>query len=170
LCFLGGFLPGGANDRETVHSQYVLVKQEDVSVDLTTSPEVREDTSLLKRGDQARGAVKSAGGKVFRQGTLDSPAIRADEWLAAGPTAAGLYGYAFTLEANATTSRPQAPFLSLDMSVGDIKQDANGNEIAKASLTEGESIALWDAVSRSLRPRPNGFWLSVRNGDSNSSS
>ena len=27
----------------------------------------------------------------------------------------------------------------------------------KASLTEGEAVALWDAVSRTLRPRPNAF-------------
>ncbi|WP_408601260.1 T6SS immunity protein Tli4 family protein [Paraburkholderia heleia] len=27
----------------------------------------------------------------------------------------------------------------------------------KASLTEGEAVSLWDAVSRTLRPRPNGF-------------
>jgi hypothetical protein len=29
--------------------------------------------------------------------------------------------------------------------------------LEKASLTEGEAIALWDIVSRTLRPRPNAF-------------
>ncbi|WP_162244409.1 T6SS immunity protein Tli4 family protein [Burkholderia sp. Leaf177] len=33
----------------------------------------------------------------------------------------------------------------------------NAPTIKKASLAENEAIALWDAVSRTLRPRPNGF-------------
>ncbi|MCA7971889.1 hypothetical protein LGM42_18635 [Burkholderia sp. AU39826] len=30
-------------------------------------------------------------------------------------------------------------------------------KIDKASLTDGESVALWDSVSRSLRPRQDSF-------------
>ena len=39
------------------------------------------------------------------------------------------------------------------------EQHDNGYEhaLTLASLTEGEVVALWDAISRSLRPRPNGF-------------
>lgn len=157
LCFFGGFLPSRADDSEEVSTQYVPRDHYDVTLKVMTDPRIREETSLLKRGGQARDTVKAAGGKVIRYGTIDLQSMKADEWLVSGRTVAGLFGYVFALEANTTTSTRLAPFLSLDMSVGDGIKDSNGNKIEKASFTEGEAVALWDAISRTLRPRPNGF-------------
>jgi hypothetical protein len=157
LCFSGGFLPGTADDSEFVSTQYVPQDHYDVTFEVMTDPSIREDTSLLKRGAQARDTVKAASGKIIRHGTIDLQSMKADEWLVSGKTDAGLYGFVFALEVNTTTSGRSAPFLSLDMSVGNVKKDAGGNRIDEVSLTEGEAVALWDAVTRSLRVRPNAF-------------
>ena len=157
LCFFGGFLPGRADDSEEVSIQYIPRDHYDVTFKAMTDPRIREETTLLKRGGQTRDTVKNAGGEVIRYGTIDLQSMKADEWLVSGKTGAGLFGYVFALEANTTTSTRLAPFFSLDMSVGDANKDSSGNKIERASFTEGEAVAIWDAISRTLRPRPNGF-------------
>ncbi|WP_196493567.1 T6SS immunity protein Tli4 family protein [Burkholderia anthina] len=46
--------------------------------------------------------------------------------------------------------------MTLDMNTG-APNNVLQEKIDKASLTDGESVALWDSVSRSLRPRQDSF-------------
>lgn len=61
-----------------------------------------------------------------------------------------------TLEGNSEIGSPATPLLTLDMDTGS-ESNVLGEKIDKTSLSEAEAVALWDAVSRTLRPRPNGF-------------
>jgi hypothetical protein len=158
LCFAGGFLSGRADRGEKVVVSYVLGHRQDVSFDFKIHSDIREEQSLLQRGAQAMAAIELGGNKVIRKGTVDLPGgMRAEEIMAAGPTVARLDGHTFRLEVNTTVGGPQTPFFALDMTNGGSRKDLAGNKIEKASLTEGEAVALWDAVTRTLRSRSNGF-------------
>lgn len=159
MCFLGGFLAGKAQIDEDVSSQFILKAATDVSFGIETNSGIRETTTLLQRGDQIKGMLKNAdGGRTIRSGRLSLPEIQAEEWLMAGLSPLSVQGTYFMLEANSTNSSAQAPLVGLEMHNGWPAPDGlSKQKLEKASLTEDESVALWDAVSRTLRPRPNGF-------------
>ncbi|WP_224788927.1 T6SS immunity protein Tli4 family protein [Pandoraea terrae] len=56
-----------------------------------------------------------------------------------------------------TNSGVGSPYLLLDFRNGYPNYLAESDSIKQASLTEGEAVALWDVISRTLRPRPHGF-------------
>ena len=156
LCFSTAFLPGKAGDKEDVVAQFVLASNRDVALDLETDSGIRESNTLLQRGDQINADLKAIGGQTIRKGTVELQGINAEEWLFAIKTDLGVPGNRFTLEANSMTSGAQSPLLILDLQTGSpnaFMQD----RIKAASMSEGEAVALWDVVSRTLRPRPNGF-------------
>ncbi|CAN7726325.1 T6SS immunity protein Tli4 family protein [Caballeronia sp. LjRoot31] len=159
VCFLGGFLSGKAQTNEEVSSQFVVAAATDVSFGVETNSGIRETTTLLQRGEQIRGMLKNAdGGRTIRSGPLSLPEIQAEEWLMAGLSPISVQGTFFMLEANSTTSSAQNPLVGVEMHNGWPAPDGlSKQKLEKASLTENESVALWDAVSRTLRPRPNGF-------------
>ncbi|WP_414441876.1 T6SS immunity protein Tli4 family protein [Burkholderia sp. 22PA0106] len=157
ICFPGAFLPGKAGDKEEVGAQFVFNNNRDVNLGFSSNSEIREADTLLQRGGQIAAALRSIkGGRSIRKGAVELQGIHAEEWLISGETALRVPGNIFTLEANSMTSGPQSPLLTLDMSTG----SPNGvmhDQIKAASMSEGEAVALWDVISRTLRPRPNGF-------------
>lgn len=157
ICFPGAFLPGNAENKEEVGAQFVFNNNRDVSIGFSSNSGIRESDTLLQRGGQIDAALKSIkGGRSIRKGVVELQGIHGEEWLISGETAFRIPGNIFTLEANSMTSDAQSPLLILNMSTG----SPNGfmsNEIKAASMSEAEAIALWDAISRTLRPRPNAF-------------
>lgn len=83
--------------------------------------------------------------------------VPAEEWLMALTTSADVPGLHFLLDGNARIGDPRTPLINLALNVGVTNKLMRRDELKHASLTEGESVALWDTVSRTLRPRPNGF-------------
>jgi hypothetical protein len=156
VCFIGGFLPGRATDQENIWFQFVLREQHDVSFGLDTDANIKETTTLLQRGDSVNAALKDNDGRTVRKGRVDLPGMQAEEWLMAGITTLHVPGHHLTLEANSLIGSAKTPLITLDMDTGSENNVLRG-PIEKASLTEGEAVALWDAVSRTLRPRSNGF-------------
>lgn len=156
VCFFGGFLPGKAGATENLWTQFVLHDKIDVSVGLETNSDIREQTTLLQRGDSINAALKEREGRTIRMGPVDLPGLPAEEWLMAGITTRGVPGHHLALEANSRIGSAQAPLVILEMDTGSENRVLR-DPIEKASLTEGEAVALWDVVSRTLRPRPNGF-------------
>ncbi|MGS0978242.1 T6SS immunity protein Tli4 family protein [Burkholderia glumae] len=155
LCFAGGFLPGKASDGQYVRGGFGLASKPDVFFKVAVDTAFQGDTSLLQRFQPLNSQIKEAGGTVIRKGTVVLEIGKAEELLIAGLTPARVPGHSFSLEVNSTSSSAQAPFLSLDMRNGGLNLDPrDGKKIDKASLTEGEAIGLWDAVSRTLRLRP----------------
>jgi hypothetical protein len=160
LCFYGGFLPAKAGSEEDVSMQYVLKGRDDINFAIDTTPDLRENTTLLQRTDSAevREQLKAADGVLIRKGSVDLSGLNAEEWLIEGRRPGGGRGNSFSLVVNETTSGPFAPFLSMDLTTGgQVQIQDRYVKLDKASLTTGETVALWDAVSRTLRPRPNGF-------------
>ena len=74
----------------------------------------------------------------------------------AGITTRGVPGHHLALEANSRIGSAQTPLVILEMDTGSENRVLR-DPIDKAALTEGEAVAFWDVVSRTLRPRPNGF-------------
>ena len=61
----------------------------------------------------------------------------------------------FEMQVNETTSKPATPNFSLELSTGG-QYEVQGRfaKFDPPSLTTGEAVALWDAISRTLRMRP----------------
>jgi hypothetical protein len=161
-CFFGGFLPGKAiSQDEEIHSYFALPDKPDVSFSLETFGNLKAVSTLLKRfaGHNVDEALKAASGRRVRTGSIDLPGgMKADEGLMSALTSANppVQGQHFSLEAN-YSSGPRTPYIVMDMDNGDPSILIDADKIKRASLSEGEAVALWDAVSRTLRPRPNGF-------------
>jgi len=160
LCFYGGFLPAKAGTEEEVGMYYRLKGHDDIGFGFLTTPDLRDDTTLLQRTGslEVRAQLKAADGVLIRQGAFDLAGQKAEEWLVEGRRPGDGRGNSFSLVVNETTSSPSAPYLSMDMTTGgQVQIEDRYVTLDKASLTTGEAVALWDAVSRSLRPRPNGY-------------
>jgi hypothetical protein len=160
VCFQGGFLSLKAGDGEDVSALFALKDKPDVSFDLETNTDLldKPKDTLLNRLPEIRADIKDShtNGHILRADAVDLGGIKAEEVLLSGITPARIDGHIFMLQANIATSGPLTPHLELEMDNGNFS-NFTGNKIEKASLTEAEAIALWDVVSRTLRPRPNGF-------------
>jgi len=158
MCFQGGFLAGKARDRENTKTKFVLDSHHDVNINIDTDSDIRTTDTLLQRGAQIREGLSRNKGRTVRNGTVELPdGLLVQEWLMAGITTADVPGFHFALEANSLVGSPQSPLIILVLDVGAPNRMIKAYDISSASLTEGESVALWDKVSHTLRPRPNGF-------------
>ena len=157
VCFQGGWLVGAPWEQEKVHAQFVPSNHNDVSFDLDTNSGIQESDTLLERGGDINEMLRQAQGHTVRKGAVDLAGMHAEEWLASGITVLKVPGFLFSLEANSKSSNPKAPLTILQLDVGSPNRVLQTSRLEKASLTEGEAVGLWDAVSRTLRPRPNGF-------------
>ncbi|WP_321899018.1 T6SS immunity protein Tli4 family protein [Paraburkholderia heleia] len=158
VCFKDGFLPRKAATGENVGTLFALKDRPDVSFDLTSDTDLRglQKDALPNRLPQVQAVMKDSNGRIIRTGPVSLHDLAANELLVSGTTTARIPGHMFSLEANTTVSGAMTPYLVLDMDNGDFN-GFTGYDLKKASLTESEAIAVWDTVSRTLRPRPNAF-------------
>ena len=157
VCFAGGFLPAPAGSNEDIDAQFGLNHMQDVSFDVSTTPDIRESTTLLQRADgtEMHAELKTADGHLVRKGPVALAGLKAEEWLVEGRRPGDGRGNSFSLIVNETTSGPSAPYLSLDLTTGgQVEIQGELVKFEKGSLSTGEAVALWDAVSRTLRLRP----------------
>lgn len=156
-CFVGGYLPGNAQASERIDANFLLAEYPNVGITFSTDTDIQESTTLLQRDDQIVKAVHQMhGGKTLRKGTVDLSGWKVEEWLLDTPTSSGGRGKIFYLEGNSTTGSAQAPYVALELRQEDSAM-AMKDKAAPASLSESQALALWDAVSRTLRPGPSGF-------------
>ncbi|CAM2189942.1 Tle cognate immunity protein 4 C-terminal domain-containing protein [Paraburkholderia sacchari] len=157
LCFAGGFLPGRATDDQFVNSGFRLANNRDVFFDVLVDTEPHGNTTLLQHADSPEGrwALKAMDAKVIRKGVVDLSGVKAEEWLFEGLKPGDGRGDSFSLSVHGTTSGPATPYLSLDMNTGG-RLEIGGKFVSleTGSLSTGEAVALWDAVSRTVRLRP----------------
>ncbi len=158
VCFKDGFLPRKAATGEDVSILFALKGRPDVFFDLTTDTDLRESqkNSLPNRLPQIRADLKDISGRIIRTGPVTLSGIQTDELLVSATTAARVPGHLFRIEANITVSGAKTPYLVFEMNNGGVN-NFTGYGLKRASLTESEAIAVWDVISRTLRPRPNGF-------------
>ncbi|MDP9157443.1 MAG: T6SS immunity protein Tli4 family protein [Pseudomonadota bacterium] len=160
VCFLYGFLPGNATDLERVQNLFTLEDRVGVTINVTTDSEIKEDDSLLQRGKEIERMVNGTpGGRTLRKGVVNlQGALPAEEWLISGTMPRGALGNIFNLEGNSLNGSALTPLVTLNLHNGGTSPNTELDAgLSHASLPENEAVVLWDAVSRTLRPRPNGF-------------
>jgi len=120
----------------------------------------------LDRGPAIEKALKHASGRTLRKGKVTGPIPSAQEWLLTRKSEeSDLMLLDFTLEANAKTGSAQTPVLVLDFVSGvraphpslTLEEAAVRKPLSSKPFNEAESIALWDKVAPTLRPRPGAF-------------
>jgi hypothetical protein len=165
FCFRGGFIPGKAMDSEQINYFFVMKSMPDVTFSFYSSTAQGGPKSLLQRSSEINASMaNSPEAKTLRKGPVPIENMeRPEEWLVTMiMTGTTILGHLFNFEANTITGSEQTPSISFDMENGSINKYSDPSPLSetafdKASLTESEAIAIWDIVSRSLRPRPNGF-------------
>jgi hypothetical protein len=168
-CFQGGWIDGGQYDHENPSAQFVMPGHDDVDFSLETDTNIHiygYDTLSDVEGDLAI-FLQGHPSTALRRGKVDLPGmIDPHEELRQGITGDNIPGYMFELEANALDNPGNRPVTKLIFCVGQSNagtiDPTNGKNTGtqppeKASLTESEAVAVWDAISRTLRPRPNAF-------------
>lgn len=169
FCFEDGFLPGRAGEGkeleidEELSAAFFGNKQfPDVGFNFEMSTMFREDSTLLQGGDLNKLlAVKNA--KVLRQGAVALPGTSdTEEWLVYGDTDYGNLvngkqsrGHYFKILGNPKVSSPLTPRLEFVMRTGEVVIPP-GSEMSitsDSSLSDAQALALWDAMSKSIRLR-----------------
>jgi len=162
VCIPNGFIKGPATDKEDIGMAYELA--EDVFFNFNTDSGLVQETNLLERGREINTMLEASQGRTVRKGRRDVNGQKIEEWLMAGKTNNKIDGNQFTLEINSKTSSAKTPLLIVDLHNGlraprpERPYDAPfPPDIEKATLSEAEAVALWDAVTQTLRPRPGAF-------------
>jgi hypothetical protein len=158
VCFAGGFLPAPAGSNEEVDAQFGFDhSMQDVLWSVSTSPDFLDNTTVSQHADstEARVGLKAMEGRDVRKGAFDQSGMPATEWLYESLKPGGGRGVTFEMAVNETTSKPTMPNFSLELNTGgQYVVQGRFTKFDPPSLTTGQAVALWDAVSRSLRMRP----------------
>jgi hypothetical protein len=158
VCFAGGFLPAPAGSNEEVDAQFGFDhSMQDVLWSVSTSPDFLDNTTVSQHADstEARVGLKAMEGRDARKGAFDQSGMPATEWLYESLKPGDGRGVTFEMGVNETTSKPTMPNFSLELNTGgQYVVQGRLTKFDPPSLTTGQAVALWDAVSRSLRMRP----------------
>lgn len=159
VCFAGGFLPAPAGSNEEVNAQFGFDhSMQDALWNVFTSPDFLDDTTVSQHADsaEARVALKAMQGWDVRKGAFDLRGMPATEWLYESLKPGDGRGVTFEMQLNETTSKPVTPNFSLELNTGG-RYEVQGKltKFDPPSLTTGQAVALWDAVSRTVRLRPD---------------
>jgi hypothetical protein len=166
VCFANGFVSGPPTDAEWIDMNHYMSGVEDVYFRFISMSHIGpEDDTLLQRGPAIDAMLKQVNGRTLRKGTHEANGLKSEEWLMMRESDPGVPDYHMTLEMNSKDGNAMKPLVTFDMSSGVRKpgprptpeEYAIQKPIAKATLDEAESIALWDKVSPTIRPRPGAF-------------
>lgn len=169
LCFEHGFLAGGADEtipgaavpthKEQVGIRFSDNKNRDIYIHFYTDSIIAEEDTLLDRTNQAeRALANDQHFSVLRKGEVDLDGIdQAEEWLSAGTTDENVKGNYFNLEANSRKGSPGTPYIDISLRNGQFAHGEEHPTIDQASLTNAEAVGLWDAITRTFKPRPGAF-------------
>lgn len=166
VCFANGFLKGPPTDEEVVMVRHILSNTPDVGATFHSLSNITEDTELLDRGAAIEANLKERSGRTLRKGKSLAQIPGAQEWLM---TMKGrdsdLMWQKMTLEANSKIGAAATPVVIFDLNAGGgYRTQPKSNEeaatrppLTKNTFTEAESLAIWDKVTATLRPRPGAF-------------
>lgn len=151
--------PGNCIHYAFISKSNSLTEQENISVTLasndlkniflniSTDNFTRESSGLLTRSDEISNIVEQSGGHIERKGSFTNNGLYVEELLAIGlQRSSEAPRYRFDLYINETTTSHENPnfIISLD------------NEGSSAiPYEQGELIAFWDSITRTIRLRPN---------------
>ena len=166
VCIRHGFVRGAASELEDVEITYQLKGAEDGYFTFHTIGDLKQDSELLDRGAAIEADLKKVGvqGRTLRKGVLKLKGLDAQEWLLTRKGEAVML-HDFSLEANSKIASAKTPVLMLEFLNGGraphlprtTEESATLQPLTKATFSEAEAIALWDAVAPTLTPRPGAF-------------
>lgn len=166
VCFPNGFLRGAPTNAEWIDLNYHLSTAEDVYFRFISMSDIgAEENTLLDRGSEINAMLKDVNGRTLRKGARAVNSQGVEEWLVMRESDPGVQDYHFVLEMNALDGNAFKPSVTFEMSSGvrkpgpqlSLEAFATRKPIAKATLGEAESVALWDKVTATLRPRLGAF-------------
>ena len=166
VCFANGFLRGAPTDEERIDMYHHLDGVKDVYFTYHYFSHIGpEKTTLLQRGPAIEASLSKVNGKTLRKGSREVNGLKFEEWLLRRESSAGAMLYDHTLELNSKEGNAAKPLFTLDLTSGvehpgpqeSLEEAATKKPIQKSTLSEAESIALWDKVTATLRPRPGAF-------------
>jgi len=164
-CITNGFVSGPASEHETVPLAFHLDGSRDVYFKFVSETDLQESDSLLERSAKVEREMKASGTTTVRKGARTIHGQAWEEWLFKGPTPERVDGTMFTAIANEKIGSPQTPYVSFDLFNGfaiphpplSLEESARWPKLEKATLSEAEAVAIWDAVVPTLRKRPGAF-------------
>lgn len=166
VCFANGFLKGPPTDREWLNMYHHWSGVEDVYFTYRYISSIGPQTTTLpERGPAIEAELKSRNGATLRKGPRSDADLPFDEWVVERDSSSGARTYRFTLEANSQEGTALKPLFIMNLSSGvrhprpapTLEEAAVRKPIAQASLSAAPSVALWDKVTQTLRPRPGAF-------------
>ena len=167
VCIPNGFVRGTPSDQESLQMRYLMQGSDDVGLEFQSFSDIREETELLDRGKGIEAKLKEMEGRTLRKGKALAQIPGAQEWLMTmkSSSGSGLMWHHLTLEANSKIGSANAPVLIVDLDAGgghrtqpkDLEEAATRKPIQQNTFTEAETIAIWDRITATLRPRPGAF-------------
>lgn len=169
VCILNGFISGPPTNEEEFTIFYHLKTTDDVYFTFRTDSHRAERNSLLDRDKDMAPLIAENGGQTLRKGHRDVHDMKGQEYLAAllaDPNTDGVrvMRTTFVFEANSRIGSAKTPVITINLDNGTRKPERErryDEEFAplvnKATLSDAEAVALWDAVIPTLRPRPGAF-------------
>lgn len=164
-CFAHGFLKGGPWEDVAITTFYHLKDTPDVFVMFSHSTQVWEDDTMLQRASSIERQLAAAGIKTLRKGPRTIHGLPYEEWLSREPetvTSARVPGHGLTLHGNEAAKDPRKPNIEFTFYNGhyipspprSLEEQAMIPDLTRATLSEGQVLALWDAITATIRPRP----------------
>jgi hypothetical protein len=170
VCTLNGFIRGPASDEESVTVFYHLKTARDVFFRINTASSYSRMETLVERGKKVEPIIAQGEGTTLRRAKRAvAGASDGEEFLYKmldDPNSEGhqVMAHKFVFEANSKIGSAKTPLISIEFDNGTMKpmpeQDPEMDApppITKATLSEAEALALWDAVIPTIRPRPGAF-------------
>lgn len=169
VCILNGFISGPPTDQESLTIFYHLKTADDVYFTFRTVSLYAGSDSLLDRDKNMAPLIAENGGHTLRKGHRDVHDMKGQEYLAAiiaDPNTDGVrvMTNTFIFEGNSRIGSAKTPLVTINLDNGTRKpeRERRYNEefaplVNKATLSDAEAVALWDAVIPTLRPRPGAF-------------
>lgn len=159
LCFKNGFLAIPATDDENFDATVNFKGLPDVDLRFKSRAGTAGSTTLLQREGLDK-LLDFRNGNLLRKGKVQLASItQTEEWLIEAETEYDsnpkVRGHYFILEGNSKSAEYSAPFFSLTLETAGL-YDVNNErkKPTKSSLTDAEALALWDAITRTIRMRP----------------
>jgi hypothetical protein len=167
VCFANGFLRGEPNDDEKsqIDLYYHLRTAKDVYLSFYhLSGTGSEDDTLLERAPAIEKHLKAHNGQTLRKGKRDSHGLKFEEWLSSreSETSPGMMFHDMTMEMNSKSVTALTPLFIIDLDSGvryprppsSLEEAAVRKPLTKATFSATQTVALWDKVTATLRPRP----------------
>ncbi|PPE64863.1 T6SS immunity protein Tli4 family protein, partial [Caldimonas caldifontis] len=168
-CFAHGFWMGAQSEEAEFTVNYHLKDAPDVFINLTSvsgdGNVPRPDTGLMQRRAQIERDSRRSGIEILRFSARQIGVDGYEEYVAREPdqvTSARVAGHTAIVQTDQAAQGIERPFLTVQFFNGhyipspprSLEEKAMIPDLTRATLSEGQVLALWDAITATLRPRP----------------